>query len=308
MLSLTLPLFTFRGIPVRLHWSWLLVGAIEVAWRSDAYGHIGWNVAEYVGLFAIVLLHEFGHALACRQVGGEVDQILLWPLGGVARVRPPQRPGAMLWSVAAGPLVNLALVLPTAGLVLAAEALALPKDAVQLATMLAVINVGLFVFNMLPLYPLDGGQVVRSLLWYAVGRARSLQWVAWLGVVGAALGGIAAVVWAQDFWLGVLALYAGSRSWQGIRVGRALATLDALPTHPVARCPDCGQAPPEGAFLRCPSGHPIAPYDSFPPGRCPTCDDRVDEVPCVHCGGQHAPAAALPADASHPETAPVLPE
>jgi Zn-dependent protease len=64
---------------------------------------------EYLALFSIVLMHEFGHALACRQVGGTADQILLWPFGGVAYVNPPQRPGAMLWSIAAGPLVNVAL-------------------------------------------------------------------------------------------------------------------------------------------------------------------------------------------------------
>ena len=65
---------------------------------------------EYLALFFIVMLHEFGHALACRQVGGTANQIVLWPLGGVAYVDPPPRPGATLWSIAAGPLVNVALL------------------------------------------------------------------------------------------------------------------------------------------------------------------------------------------------------
>jgi Zn-dependent protease len=56
------------------------------------------------------LFHEFGHALACRQVGGQADLIVLWPLGGVAYVSPPPRPGALLWRIAAGPLVNVLLV------------------------------------------------------------------------------------------------------------------------------------------------------------------------------------------------------
>ena len=64
---------------------------------------------ECLALFVIVLLHEFGHALACRQVGGQANQIVLWPLGGVAYVAPPPRPGPTLWSIAAGPLVNVAL-------------------------------------------------------------------------------------------------------------------------------------------------------------------------------------------------------
>ena len=77
--------------------------------RARQYSSLFWNALEYLALFAIVLLHEFGHALACRQVGGRAEQIVLWPLGGVAYVDPPQRPGATLWSIAAGPLVNVVL-------------------------------------------------------------------------------------------------------------------------------------------------------------------------------------------------------
>ena len=60
------------------------------------YSSLTWNVLEYLSLFLIVMLHEFGHSLACRQVGGQANQIVLWPLGGVAYVNPPQRPGATL--------------------------------------------------------------------------------------------------------------------------------------------------------------------------------------------------------------------
>ena len=103
-------LFRFSGIDVFLHWSWFLVAAYEISSRKGSYSSITWNVLEYLALFLIVTLHEFGHALACRQVGGTADRILLWPLGGVAYVNPPQRPGATLWSITAGPLVNVALL------------------------------------------------------------------------------------------------------------------------------------------------------------------------------------------------------
>jgi len=89
-------LFRLFGINVFLHWSWFLVGLIEIQDRRAAYGSLVWNVLEYLALFVIVTMHEFGHALACRQVGGQANQIVLWPLGGVAYVAPPQRPGAML--------------------------------------------------------------------------------------------------------------------------------------------------------------------------------------------------------------------
>src|ERR1035438_1916368 len=103
-------LFRFAGIDLYLHWSWFLVAAFEIENWQGRYSSVVWSLLEYLALFLIVLLHEFGHALACRQTGGTANRILLWPLGGVAYVNPPQRPGATLWSIAAGPLVNVALL------------------------------------------------------------------------------------------------------------------------------------------------------------------------------------------------------
>src|SRR6266403_3835082 len=105
----TIRLFKFSGIQVYLHFSWFLVAAYELT-LPRGYGSKIWALYEYLALFGIVLLHEFGHALACRQTGGTADQIVLWPLGGIAFVNPPRRPGAMLWSIAAGPLVNVILL------------------------------------------------------------------------------------------------------------------------------------------------------------------------------------------------------
>src|SRR6185436_18881271 len=99
-------LFQLAGIEVFLHWSWFLMAAYQVQARREVYSSLGWNALEYLCLFGIVTAHEFGHAFACRQVGGQANQIILWPLGGVAFVSPPQRPGPILWSIAAGPLVN----------------------------------------------------------------------------------------------------------------------------------------------------------------------------------------------------------
>src|SRR5262245_9607787 len=116
-------LFRLAGVSVHLHWSWLLVAGLALQYRRAAYDSFAWNLAEYLALFGIVLLHEFGHALACRQVGGRADHIVLWPLGGIAFVSPPPRPGAWLWSIAAGPLVNVVLLPITIGaFVLAANA------------------------------------------------------------------------------------------------------------------------------------------------------------------------------------------
>ena len=92
-----------------LHFTWFIVAALEVTRFANRYHNPIWAVLEYCALFGIVLLHEFGHAFACRQTGGHADTIVLWPLGGIAFVKPPARPGAYLWSMAAGPLVNVIL-------------------------------------------------------------------------------------------------------------------------------------------------------------------------------------------------------
>ena len=182
-------LFRFAGIDLFLHWSWFLVATFEISNRAKSYSSLTWNVIEYLSLFLIVMLHEFGHALACRQVGGRADTIVLWPLGGVAYVDPPPRPGATLWSIAAGPLVNVALLPVLIVLVRLSRssgwALAAP-DAYGLLRALLFIDVGLLIFNMLPVYPLDGGQILRSLLWFVLGRARSLMVATIIGFVGAA--------------------------------------------------------------------------------------------------------------------------
>src|SRR5436305_1112342 len=174
----SLRLFRFAGIDVFLHWAWFLVAAFEISNRTRNYSSPVWNVLEYLTLFLIVMVHEFGHALACRSVGGQANRIMLWPLGGVAYVNPPERPGAQLWSIAAGPLVNVVLAPVFFAMLLGARAIHLRTtwpDAYQLIIALLAIDIGLLVFNMLPVYPLDGGQIFRSLLWFVLGRGRSLM-------------------------------------------------------------------------------------------------------------------------------------
>jgi Zn-dependent protease len=229
------PLFRVAGIQVYLHWSWLLVAYLEIGNRVNKYHSMAWNIIEYVAIFGIVLLHEFGHAFACRQVGGQADKIMLWPLGGVAFVQPPPRPGALLWSIAAGPLVNVVLVPITVGAALAVRAAGLQgeyPDPVRFLDSIAFINGGLLVFNLLPVYPLDGGQILQALLWFVIGRARSLMVAGIVGLVAAAGAIVAAIFYAQDIWLGVIAAFVGWQAWRGFHFGARLQnlqpTLDAM--------------------------------------------------------------------------------
>jgi Zn-dependent protease len=221
-------LFRVAGIQVYLHWSWLLVAFVEIGNPVNKYHSMAWNVVEYVTLFGIVLLHEFGHALACRQVGGKADRIMLWPLGGVAYVQPPARPGALLWSIAAGPLVNVILAPLTIMAFVVAQAGGLAEtqpDFVHYLYSIAAINLVLLVFNMLPIYPLDGGQIVQALLWFVIGRGRSLMVSGILGLVAAAALIVVALIHLQDTWLAIIAAFVAWQAWRGFRMGVALQKM-----------------------------------------------------------------------------------
>ena len=217
-------LFRIAGIEVFLHWSWFLVAVYEIQVMSSRYSSPVWAALEYLGLFAMVTLHEFGHAVACRQTGGEAERIFLWPLGGIAFVSPPPRAGAMLWSIAAGPLVNVALV-PILSFAQYAAARAgwvnTNFDAYLVLSWLWRINIALLVFNLLPIYPLDGGQILRALLWFPFGRIRSLFIATAIGFVGAAVLLLAAVWW-QSLWIGIMTFFLLSRAILGWKEARYL--------------------------------------------------------------------------------------
>ncbi|HXX18220.1 MAG TPA: site-2 protease family protein [Candidatus Acidoferrum sp.] len=281
-------IFRLAGINVFLHWSWFLIAAYEIQSRTSQYSSIAWNVLEYLALFAIVTTHEFGHALACRQVGGNADQIVLWPLGGVAYVDPPQRAGAMLWSIAAGPLVNVALFPILAGLGMLSGAMHWAETMPDLHSFLRAvfyINFGLLVFNMLPIYPLDGGQILRSLLWFVMGRARSLMVSTVLGFAGM-VGFIALAFWWRSPWFAVLAVFVLLNSWRGLQHARALLRLGKLPRRGGLACPSCQAAPPLGDLWLC--GRCQKPFDIFATQAvCPHCGTRYAATRCMDCGRQH---------------------
>jgi Zn-dependent protease len=291
-------LFRFAGIDLFVHWSWLLVAVFEIRNRADRDTSLTWNVLEYLTLFCVVMLHEFGHALACRQVGGQANQIMLWPLGGVAFVNPPPRPAATLWSIAAGPLVNVALLLLTLGSGVAARAIggnALNPNAVGFLHDLAFINIGLLVFNLLPVYPLDGGQILRALLWFVLGRTRSLFVASAIGLVGVvALFGLA-LIWGS-IWLAILAVFVSLSCWRGLRLARAMSRQNKLPRHAGFVCPSCKTPPPMAKLWKC--SRCLFVFDTFAcRAVCPNCDLACQTTACPACGFAH-PLAEWEAGAS----------
>jgi len=277
-------LFKLFGITVYLHWAWFIAVWYFVS-QAKGYSSPIWSVMECLSLFGIVLIHEFGHQLACRSVGGQTHDIILWPLGGVAYVSPPQRPGAQLWSIAAGPLVNVILFpILSALLWLGAQADSIDAvpDWLRFLHHVWTINLVLLIFNMLPIYPLDGGQILRSLLWFLFGRANSLLAASIIGFIGVA-GLILFALWLRDTWLIILCVFIVLNCWGGLMQARALAKVAKAPRREGFACPECKTPPPLGNFWRC--GKCRNPFDTFEThGICPHCATEYAATSCPECG------------------------
>ncbi len=288
----SLRLFRVAGIDVLLHWSWFFFAVLRLQPGSmdDSIGFAHyqsqvWYVVEYVALFGILLLHEFGHVLACRSVGGIANRIVLWPLGGLAFVDPPARPAATLWSIAAGPLVNVLLLAPTIGFWMMCRAAGwqdTAPDFYQFAAGLAWINGYLLLFNMLPVYPLDGGQILQALLWFVMGRARSLLVATGIGLL-TALGLLILAIIERSLVWGVMAGLGLLFSLVGFQSARALIRMLAAPRRKEAACPICAAAPPTGKFWAC--TRCWSSFDVFAAGGiCPNCSTPLARVLCPECG------------------------
>ncbi|MEI7535088.1 MAG: M50 family metallopeptidase [Verrucomicrobiae bacterium] len=280
----SIKLFRFLGIDVYIHWAWFLAFLYFTS-RPHAYSNYGWSALEILSLFLIVLTHEFGHALACRSVGGSANLIVLWPLGGVAYVNPPQRPGAQLWSIAAGPLVNVALAPILIALVMVGRNSGWDDsypDAFMLLTNVRNINIVLLIFNLLPVYPLDGGQILRSLLWFPFGRANSLLAASVIGFIGVA-GLVLLAILAKSVWIGIMAAFILMNCWGGLKQAQALAKLAKIPRRDGFACPSCKTAPPLGELWRC--GKCGQAFDTFlTQGICPHCGTQFSVTQCLDCG------------------------
>lgn len=280
-------LFRLFGIDVYVHYLWFLA---VIWWVSQPHGYssIIWSIGECLAMFLIVLIHEFGHAFACRSVGGQANQIILWLFGGVAYVAPPQRPGPQLWSIAAGPLVNVALIPFLTG----AWALAWhagwedsAPETFQFLDHVQAINLILLIFNLMPVYPLDGGQILRSLLWFVFGRANSLMAASTIGFIGVAGLGLLAIL-AHSLWAGLIAAFVLISCWSGLRQARTLARVAKMPRRDGFACPDCKMAPPLGELWRC--GKCGRAFDTFlTQATCPHCGTQYNATQCLDCGASH---------------------
>lgn len=218
------------GVPVRLHFTFILL-LVFLLFIGIGEKQSGPSTVVYVlALFASVLLHELGHALVARRHGIGTVEIVMFPIGGVSRPERALKPREELWIALAGPLVNFLI----AGILMAwmaaqhgfvaFEQLRQPTDA-NLVERIALGNLILGVFNLLPAYPMDGGRVLRSLLALRKSEAEATRIAAGAGQGLAILLGLAGLLWG-NFMLVFVALfvYLGAAQEGAAVRGRILTT------------------------------------------------------------------------------------
>jgi len=215
------------GVPIRFHFTFVLLLVFLIA--IGAEGGSGLLSALYmVALFASVVLHEMGHALVSRRFGIKTTDILLFPIGGIARLERNPKPSEELWIAVAGPVVNLIICAILEGVLFFRNGsfawhTSGKLDASSLLASIATGNLVLAVFNLLPAFPMDGGRMLRAYL--ALSRpeeeatqiaARAGRWLAFLIGVYALSSANYILVFIAFF------VYLGAMQESVAAIGRAL--------------------------------------------------------------------------------------
>ncbi|MGK0188998.1 MAG: Zn-dependent protease [Verrucomicrobiales bacterium] len=169
------------GIGVFLHWSVAILVILFALGGFAGFGLLG-GMLLLASLIGSVILHELGHSQAARRYGIQTRDIIIYAIGGVASLeRMPKDPKRELVIALAGPMVNVAIAGILAPLIYVTQFLSVETAEFLLA--LAVINVVLVVFNMIPAFPMDGGRVLRALLSMKQGRIPATNLAAKIGKV-----------------------------------------------------------------------------------------------------------------------------
>lgn len=251
------PIARLLGSEVRIHVTFLLL----LAWIGVARYLEGGTAAAVQGvvfsllIFACVLAHEFGHAIAARRYGIRTPDITLLPIGGVARLeRMPEKPGEEIVVALAGPAVNVviaAVLLLLGARMDMASLAALENPAASMLGQLAAINLFLVVFNLIPAFPMDGGRVLRALLALRRGPAQATRIAARVGqALAFVLGFIGLLGNPLLIFIAIFVYIAASAEAQAVGmqdVSRRLGVRDAmitqfetlLPTATVADAAEC---------------------------------------------------------------------
>jgi Zn-dependent protease len=247
------PIGRLCGIRLDVHASWFPIYALIAATIANAepVRVLGWIDAYAVGavaalvLFASVVVHELAHALTARRFGVQTSSISLFLFGGVATLEAePPGPLADALVALAGPAMSAAIALAAYGAMLAVDPVVPVRYADSAAAILAYVtfaNAVLATFNLIPAYPMDGGRVLRALLWRLRGdRDRATATAALVGIafgLSFAAAGVVAVVATRTWqfaWYVVVAGFLVRTSWVQYRALRRPVLVSVRPSRPSA--------------------------------------------------------------------------
>jgi len=229
----------FAGIDVYMHLTFLLlIGWVAmVHWqRGQSVGAVMVGVLFILAIFLCVVLHEFGHALTARRYGIATRDIILLPIGGVARLEKiPSQPMQELWVALAGPAVNVVIV---AALFVWLQATAsweplrgLTVTTGPLLERLMAVNLFMIVFNMIPAFPMDGGRVLRAALATRLAYGRATRIAAYIGRAIAVLFGLMGLFYSP--FLLFIAVFVWLGATQEAALTRMKAAVGGIPVHRV---------------------------------------------------------------------------
>ncbi len=244
MFGKSITLFKLLGFEVRIDASWIII-ALLITWSlaqgvfplydntlsTVTYWLLG--VSGALGLFGSIILHELSHSLVARKFGLPMKGITLFVFGGIAEMdEEPPSPKAEFFMAIAGPLASIAIGFFCIAIMNTGINWAWPSPPIMVLNYLGIINIILAIFNLLPAFPLDGGRVLRSILW---GWKKNLRWATrvsaligssfglmliFLGIFSVFAGGVIGGIW----WalIGLFLRNASKMSYQSILVKEAL--------------------------------------------------------------------------------------
>ncbi len=237
---------TYAGIPVFIHWSFGFI-FFYIAYQSFEEGlsliSFLFQVALTLTVFLCIVLHEYGHALMARKYGVQTKDIIIFPIGGVARLeRIPKKPIQEFLMTLAGPMVNIAIAIILGVLFLILFGVEifeigigglLDNNLRSFIGLLIVINLFLFLFNMIPAFPMDGGRLVRSSLAMKIGHVRATHIATIIGKI-CAIGFVGIAFWRGDIilaFIGAFVFYAAHNEGKNNKV---LARLSGVKVGDIA--------------------------------------------------------------------------
>lgn len=208
-------LFRVRGIQLAVHFSFFLLLALfgVEGWARSGWTGVFWNVATLIVFFTCVVLHELGHSFTAMRFGVGVRRILLMPIGGMAEFDSiPRQPGRELLITVAGPAVNFAI----AGLL--ALVIKMPAgwpfgeheflaNAEGFAQLIVHWNLLMGLFNLVPVFPMDGGRIFRAALASRLPYLRATFIAATVGKVLAIAAALVAIVFWQELLMAALFVF-----------------------------------------------------------------------------------------------------